>query len=359
MAWERVTSRLLKQKSWSRLGSLGVTLTSLPDDINQLFDNLQRQNGIAIDGETRLSYFKNFSRTALGADTLHFKKAEELLLRMNPDIVNKIGSAELKTLMRSKLEQVGSDSSPEIKELFDFEQFASLLCDVIKLQRDYERDHRDTQFLSGFREHFPIEPESTPKQLWDILCMIILLYCSFSVPLSIAFPATTETGITTVQDQVELSFDIIFMLDIGLSFLTAYDNQVCAAHSGLKDAVAYQQKKNAIIRKSDHPALRRPPSAPRRQALPRQPSLPTHQARLFLPPTPSWMLQGITVRDFRAIAANYLRTWFLLDFAGRSRPAREGLLLWGAAPPAGSAVQLGGWPGSLPFDTRAPVCSPG
>jgi len=186
----------------------------------------------------------------LGADTLHFKKAEELLLRMNPDIVNKIGSAELKTLMRSKLEQVGSDSSPEIKELFDFEQFASLLCDVIKLQRDYERDHRDTQFLSGFREHFPIEPESTPKQLWDILCMIILLYCSFSVPLSIAFPATTETGITTVQDQVELSFDIIFMLDIGLSFLTAYDNQ------------------------------------------------------------------GITVRDFRAIAANYLRTWFLLDFAG-------------------------------------------
>jgi hypothetical protein len=29
-------------------------------------------------------------------------------------------------------------------------------------------------------------------------------------------------------------------------------------------------------------------------------------------------LQGITVRDFRAIAANYLRTWFLLDFAGRS-----------------------------------------
>jgi hypothetical protein len=43
------------------------------------------------------------------------------------------------------------------------------------------------------------------------------------------------------------------------------------------------------------------------------------------------MRQGITVRDFRSIAANYLRTWFLLDLAGRSpcvaraasaRPAR-------------------------------------
>ncbi len=30
------------------------------------------------------------------------------------------------------------------------------------------------------------------------------------------------------------------------------------------------------------------------------------------------MRQGITVRDLRSIAANYLRTWFLLDLAGRS-----------------------------------------
>jgi hypothetical protein len=226
VAWERVTSRLLKNKSWSRLGRLGVTLTALPDDINQLFNNLQLENGVVIDEETRLSYFKNFSKAALGAATLHFKKAEELILRMNPEIHNTIGSAELQTLMRSKLEQGLSDNSPEIKELFDFDQFASLICDVIKLQRDYERAHRDTRFLRGFRELFPIEPESTPKQLWDILCMIILLYCSFSVPLSIAFPSTTESAISTIQDKVELSFDIIFMLDIGLSFVTAYDNQV-------------------------------------------------------------------------------------------------------------------------------------
>ena len=54
------------------------------------------------------------------------------------------------------------------------------------------------------------------------------------------------------------------------------------------------------------------------------------------------MMQGITVRDFRAIAANYLRTWFLLDLAGRSIPeAREvgGRPVLGRCnlPPAGRA----------------------
>ncbi len=57
--------------------------------------------------------------------------------------------------------------------------------------------------------------------------MILLLYCSFSVPLSIAFPEDSSSASTSsVQDYVELSFDVIFMMDIALTFVTAYDNQV-------------------------------------------------------------------------------------------------------------------------------------
>ncbi len=209
------------------LGST-LTLTSLPDDVTKLFDDLEREFGFLIDPESRLPYFKDFCRAALGGTILHIKRVEELLVKKNPDIYDIIGPTDFQSLMRAKLDHATSDSSTDTKEFFDFDQFASLLFDVIKLQREHERAQLNEKWvIHGLKEYFPIEPESSPKQLWDLLCMIILLYCSFSVPLSIAFPGESDSGsVSSIQDYVELIFDVIFMIDIVLTFLTAFDNQV-------------------------------------------------------------------------------------------------------------------------------------
>jgi hypothetical protein len=229
-AWGRLATRLVKHNSWSQIGKLGstLTLTSLPDDVSKLFDDLEREHGTVIDTESRLSYYKDFCRAALGSAILHIKRVEELLVKKMPEIYDIIVPTELQGLMRAKLEQGASDTSSDPKEFFDFDQFVSLLFDVIKIQREHERAQiKDKWVFRGFKENFPIEPENTPKQLWDILCMIMLLYCSFSVPLSIAFPGESDSGsISSPQDYVELIFDIIFMIDIVLTFLTAFDNQV-------------------------------------------------------------------------------------------------------------------------------------
>jgi hypothetical protein len=226
-AWSRLAAHLVKHNSWSRIGLLGATLTSLPEDVIKLFDDLERDYGFGIDSESRLSFFKDFRRATLGGSMLHMKRVEELLLKKKPEIEHFVGHNELQTLMRAKLEQGTSGNNDELKEFFDFDQFASLLFDVIKIQHDYERAHiYDKWMFHELKDYFPIEPESTPKQLWDLLCMIILLYCSFSVPLSIAFPVESSSSSFSIQDSIELTFDCIFMLDIVLSFLTAYDNQV-------------------------------------------------------------------------------------------------------------------------------------
>jgi hypothetical protein len=226
--WGKVSTRLLKRNSWSRLGSLGTSLTELPQDIAAVYDHLEKETGIVVADEVRLAYFKDFSRAALGGATLHIKRVEELVYKRMPDVTTLLGSKELNTLMRAKLEHDISDSS-DTKEFFDFDEFAELICDIMKLKQEYDRAHGEKWFLSEFINQFPIDPESNPKQLWDLLCMLILLYCSFSVPFGIAFPDSARADEYSIQDNVDMVFNVIFMLDIGLSFLTAFDHQACPA----------------------------------------------------------------------------------------------------------------------------------
>ena len=54
--------------------------------------------------------------------------------------------------------------------------------------------------------------------------MILLLYCSFSVPYSIAFDTADEEQ-DPVREAFEAIMDAIFMMDICLNFITGWDNQ--------------------------------------------------------------------------------------------------------------------------------------
>jgi hypothetical protein len=74
-------------------------------------------------------------------------------------------------------------------------------------------------------EIFPLDPEMTLKQLWDLFCMLLLIYCSFSVPYSIAFIESDSSGALTSMDYADIAIDIIFMIDIALTFVTQFENQ--------------------------------------------------------------------------------------------------------------------------------------
>ena len=252
--WSTLTSAILKKGNWARLGQLAKSLNSLPEDVAAIFDKLEKKSKVTMNSETRLLYYQDFTRSALGSTTLHSQEVELLIRRRNPEI--EIGYSDLHTIMSNKLEQsaLASMVRTENNEYFDFEHFAALMYDLLAYHEETTRVHERGWSILEFFRQLPLDPDSGRKQSWDFLCLLLLLYCSFSVPYSIAFDETIK-GAPDVGDfnslQVfDLFVDCIFMCDIALSFLTGWDRQ------------------------------------------------------------------GFVVRDFRSIAINYLRTWFLPDLAG-------------------------------------------
>jgi hypothetical protein len=253
LKWSALASAILKKGNWARLGQLAKSLNSLPEDVAEIFDKLETKSKIVMNNETRLQYYQDFTRSALGSTTLHSRDVELLIRRRNPEI--EIGYSDLHTLMMNKLEQSAQTSKirTENNEYFDFEHFAALMYDLHSYHQEMTRVQEQGWSVSLFFHQLPIDPDSGRKQSWDILCLSLLLYCSFSIPYSIAFDTnikgTTDGKLNSFQ--IFDSFvDCVFMCDIALSFVTGWDRQ------------------------------------------------------------------GFVIRDFRAIAVNYLRTWFLPDLAG-------------------------------------------
>ena len=132
-------------------------------------------------------YYAEFTRAALGATTLHFRDVEALITRKNPEImVNRI---EFLTLLTGKFHELSKETNDQSEntEYIDFKHFAALLYDLFKHYEDTKRATEGKWSLEDFKRQFPLDPDSKLKQIWDTLCMLLLLYCSFSVPYSIAF----------------------------------------------------------------------------------------------------------------------------------------------------------------------------
>ena len=135
--WEHFASSLLKRGYWSRLGDLARTLNTLPDDIITIFSNLEEKHQMKIDEATKLKYYKDFTRVALGATMLHIDEVssaraplspvpnsvpippialcgspaaaqvESLLLRLG--LGSHMSQPELRTLLSGRLEDASSD----------------------------------------------------------------------------------------------------------------------------------------------------------------------------------------------------------------------------------------------------------
>jgi hypothetical protein len=221
--WGKISSSILKENHWRHVGNLARLLSTLPDDISRIYDEIESRSTFKLNKNSRLMYYTEFTRIALGATAIHFKDVESLIQRKNPEIV--ISKIEFLTLMSSKLHDSskGGSSQAQNNEFFDFELFASFLYDLLKYHEEATKSKQDQQTLRDFLRNFPLDPDSGRKQLWDIICMILLLYCSFSVPYSIAFDDGEEQ--INAKEIFETLMDVIFMTDICLNFITAWDNQ--------------------------------------------------------------------------------------------------------------------------------------
>ena len=248
--WDRLSTCMLKQGYWNRLGNLTKSLDSLPPDIGEMFAEIEERTPVRLNAEQRLMYYAEFTRTALGSTTLHFRDVEALIARKNPEIM--VSRIEFLTLMTSKFHELSKEvnDQSENTEYIDFKHFAALLYDLFKQYEDMKRATAGGWTLEDLKRQFPLDPDSKRKQIWDTLCMLLLVYCSFSVPYSIAFDSDDPDQKSRAKESFEQVVDVVFMVDIFLNFITAWDNQ------------------------------------------------------------------GYFVREFSLIAKNYLRSWFVPDFAG-------------------------------------------
>ena len=169
-------------------------------------------------------YYTEFTRAALGSTTLHFRDVEALFKRKNPEIM--ISKIDFLTLMTSKFHELskGTSNQAENSEYIDYKHFAALLYDLFKHHEDTSRSKEGIWAFTDIARQFPLDPDSRRKQIWDSFCMILLLYCSFSVPFSIAFDSSSEQG-DKIKENFDVFTDVVFMMDIGLNFITAWDNQ--------------------------------------------------------------------------------------------------------------------------------------
>ena len=222
--WDHLSTTMLKQGYWNRLGNLTKPLDTLPLDIDEIFDEVEGRSAVRLNADQRLMYYAEFTRTALGSTTLHFRDVESLIVRKNPEIM--INKTEFLTLMTSKFNELsGAHDHSENTEYIDFKHFAALLYALFKHYEDTKRATKGKWSLEDFKRQFPLDPDSKPKQIWDTICMLLLMYCSFSVPYSIAFDSDDPDQKNIAKEHFEQVVDVAFMVDIFLNFITAWDNQ--------------------------------------------------------------------------------------------------------------------------------------
>jgi hypothetical protein len=223
--WHHVSQETLKKGYWSRLGNLSKTMDSLPQDVEAIYVEFEGRSSVRLSAESRLMYYADFTRAALGATTLHYKDVEALIQRKNPEIM--IGTVDFLALITSKFHELsnGTNNKPENSEYIDFKLFAALIFDLFKHHEDMKRSTQGRWTFKDLIRQLPLDPDSGKKQAWDILCMILLLYCSFSVPFGIAFDTAEQEEPDQVKEVFEAIIDAMFLIDIGLNFITGWDNQ--------------------------------------------------------------------------------------------------------------------------------------
>jgi hypothetical protein len=223
--WDHLAQCVLKNGYWSRLGNLTRYMNTLPGEVKAIYDELEERSPIKLNPDSQLMYYTEFTRSARGSTNLHFKDVEALIQRKNPEIM--ISKVDFLAIMTSKYHELskGKQNQPETSEYIDFKLFAALLYDLFKHHDDMTRSKQGGWSFKELLSQLPLDPDSGRKQAWDVFCMILLLYCSFSVPFGIAFDGPDAKEQEQLKGKLETILDVVFLTDICLNFITAWDNQ--------------------------------------------------------------------------------------------------------------------------------------
>ena len=185
--WHRLAMKLHHQSSsFLFLGSL----QNLPNFIGSAFDTAEAQMGVKFTPEYRKVCYHEFCKKSSSLGTLQSSDIEEMLCshqRLGIDLP----LLETRRLINDKL---GSANWAEMNvqsvsghcDQYGFDVFVSILAAARQLS-DAQARMRGWSAKAILGTALPIDPDSTAKQAWDVFMLLLLLYCSFSVPYEIAF----------------------------------------------------------------------------------------------------------------------------------------------------------------------------
>jgi hypothetical protein len=67
-------------------------------------------------------------------------------------------------------------------------------------------------------------PDDPIKRFWNVLMIFLLIYVATVVPFVICFSETNTTGIMTYAEIFDIIVDCLFLIDIFINFISAYED---------------------------------------------------------------------------------------------------------------------------------------
>ena len=217
--WQRISVGLLRNLHEAEKSVQGFSLSIL-----NAFHDVQFYFDVTLSSEERRLYYQSFLKRATIGGTIQAADIEELL--SSPAFNFDVTQQEVSEILNERLHgrNVAQHSKRDVyidcdNDNLNLEFFLSIACELKRRKAAL----LDRQAIGSISNLLPLDPECGPKQTWDLVCMILLLYCSFSVPFDIAFSDSAPGGPMTVADACALAIDAVFLLDICLNFVTAVD----------------------------------------------------------------------------------------------------------------------------------------
>jgi hypothetical protein len=221
--WREITAKMLVAFVNRRQKKNEKSPQFIPPDDMALFDKLEQDHDIRFSTEQQFRCYFEFCQQSSDYGLVEASKVPALLEKLEI----RVSPARLKDALGHIFHVKGGfdyfvDDGGE--DGLNFKSFLSLIAQILLDPDEVDHDRHST---IAWLRHLPLDPDSQGKQMWDAWCLLLLLYCSFAVPYNIAFEAgSAEPGLTTT-DYVDVLINTMFMIDIGLTFITAYDKQGC------------------------------------------------------------------------------------------------------------------------------------
>ena len=197
--WKAIAESMLKNDAWSNIRRL---LDQVPKSIEEIYDKLESKIANPdekLDQEARKVVYKEFSR--MSSTSFGELQAWEIEVLVQSDVVKaalRVENINPAAFNRVLKEMIGkraamvTKSSADRSSAFDFEQFACIAYEILSHRRRLVGGNGPGKQLGGY---FPIDPDATVKQSWDIFMMVLLVYCSFEVPYTLAFSTADDSTI--------------------------------------------------------------------------------------------------------------------------------------------------------------------